>query len=652
MGLKIKLRKEGGGGGGGTDQGLQDVIIYNDILTQDNDIIQIGYEMNWDLGAGSSVEWGGVADNQYFDAYMVNDITGGYGEIFVNKDYAGIYSRNGTAIINRRVEVGQTEVHLQSDKFRFNLLNYTTGAGYVWTDVLGDGVMTLQPPAGGGGSGWLLTGNAGTVAGTNFLGTTDNIGLHLKVNGISEIMVGPVTTKSSRIYIGNVSSVTDYKVQIWDMWTSGYNGLTIENGANSTLARAAVSFVQGWAGYQTARISSLGGSPGYNNSELTFDLAAPDGILYGVMNLYGTGGRMKLNYYGTGAQTGTAAYNLAVDASGNVIEVATGDGAETDPLSWHLTGNTGLTNMVDNFIGTTDAVPIQFMTNGLSAATLYKNSGPGGAYFTLFGEISSNVELGAPSGNAYIALGSYGSFTTITAQGIMTSKTNSTWDIRGNTSGPDNIIFSRALASGPGNIISARYGPAGTDIFNVYHNGGNIYHMGMGLAASRHNLIMVNFESVTQATMPFPRMTEAQKDLLTGSILTGAITNAGSGYTDGVYIVGSTVGFSIIGGDYTTITGGIVVVTGGVVTSISSLAGQGYKTGDVLGVSGIPGGSGFQYTVATISGVEGMFVYDKVAQRPEFFDGQQWKGLIDETTIVTINQTIMSIAGNYSQSII
>jgi hypothetical protein len=36
---------------------------------------------------------------------------------------------------------------------------------------------------GGGGSGWSLTGNAGTVPGTNFLGTTDNQPLIIKVNG-------------------------------------------------------------------------------------------------------------------------------------------------------------------------------------------------------------------------------------------------------------------------------------------------------------------------------------------------------------------------------------------------------------------------------------------------------------------------------------
>src|SRR5947207_2812782 len=38
--------------------------------------------------------------------------------------------------------------------------------------------------SGGAASGWSLTGNSGTTAGTNFLGTTDNQPLELKVNGL------------------------------------------------------------------------------------------------------------------------------------------------------------------------------------------------------------------------------------------------------------------------------------------------------------------------------------------------------------------------------------------------------------------------------------------------------------------------------------
>ncbi|HRP30435.1 MAG TPA: hypothetical protein PKV73_01020, partial [Agriterribacter sp.] len=51
-----------------------------------------------------------------------------------------------------------------------------------------------------------------------------------------------------------------------------------------------------------------------------------------VLTLDGDGG-LRLNTYGVSTHTGTAAYVLAVDASGNVIEIATGGGSMTNPMT-------------------------------------------------------------------------------------------------------------------------------------------------------------------------------------------------------------------------------------------------------------------------------------------------------------------------------
>lgn len=58
-------------------------------------------------------------------------------------------------------------------------LNFT-GAGVTVTYLAG--VATIDIPGGGGGAAWLITGNAGTVDGVNFLGTTDAVALNFKVN--------------------------------------------------------------------------------------------------------------------------------------------------------------------------------------------------------------------------------------------------------------------------------------------------------------------------------------------------------------------------------------------------------------------------------------------------------------------------------------
>jgi hypothetical protein len=52
------------------------------------------------------------------------------------------------------------------------------------------GQVSEQLLPAGGGSGWGLTGNAGTSFGTNFFGTTDNVALSFRVNSQQRMMIG------------------------------------------------------------------------------------------------------------------------------------------------------------------------------------------------------------------------------------------------------------------------------------------------------------------------------------------------------------------------------------------------------------------------------------------------------------------------------
>jgi len=56
-----------------------------------------------------------------------------------------------------------------------------------------------------GGSGWSLTGNAGTTAGTNFLGTTDDQALEIHVNNVRALLLEPTLTSPNFVagYSGN-----------------------------------------------------------------------------------------------------------------------------------------------------------------------------------------------------------------------------------------------------------------------------------------------------------------------------------------------------------------------------------------------------------------------------------------------------------------
>ncbi len=59
-----------------------------------------------------------------------------------------------------------------------NIADVTPGY-YYWSGTAWVRLATGTPS---GGTGWLLTGNAGTVDGTNFIGTTDNVPFNVRVN--------------------------------------------------------------------------------------------------------------------------------------------------------------------------------------------------------------------------------------------------------------------------------------------------------------------------------------------------------------------------------------------------------------------------------------------------------------------------------------
>lgn len=77
--------------------------------------------------------------------------------------------------------------------------------GTIWVQLLS-----------GAGAGWGLTGNAGTIAGTHFIGTTDNVPLEVRVNGQRAGWIGTGT-------IANSGSNTSW----------GYQALTLNTGSGN-----------------------------------------------------------------------------------------------------------------------------------------------------------------------------------------------------------------------------------------------------------------------------------------------------------------------------------------------------------------------------------------------------------------------------------
>jgi hypothetical protein len=98
-------------------------------------------------------------------------------------------------------------------------------------------------PGGGGAVGWALTGNAGTDPATNFLGTTDNTALEIRVNNARALRLEPNDTSPNVIGGFSGNSVT-----------SGVVGATIGGGGES-----------GYTNRVTDDYGTIGGG-GYNRA--------------------------------------------------------------------------------------------------------------------------------------------------------------------------------------------------------------------------------------------------------------------------------------------------------------------------------------------------------------------------------------------------
>lgn len=131
---------------------------------------------------------------------LYSNTTGTYNTVIGNAADVGSGTlTNATAIGNGAIVTTSNTIQLgnasvtqifagtgTTAKFITGGLQVTGGslvAGKVLTsDATGN--ATWQPIPGGGGSGWGLAGNAGTVDGTNFIGTTDNVPFNIRVNNL------------------------------------------------------------------------------------------------------------------------------------------------------------------------------------------------------------------------------------------------------------------------------------------------------------------------------------------------------------------------------------------------------------------------------------------------------------------------------------
>ncbi|RZJ71600.1 hypothetical protein [Flavobacterium sp.] len=228
--------------------------------------------------------------------------------------------------------------------------NQVTPGYYYW-----DGTTWIRLST-GSNTFWALTGNAGTVAGTNFIGTTDAIDVRIKTNGTDR---------------WNISNTNNGQLQSYSLGTAPIPAYSFQTDTNTGIFSPSADAI-GFAtfGIERARVDASGRLVvGATSANAMLDVnSANEGLLIPRVALTATNSALPLTtptnseMVFNNANAGTAPFNVTPGyyywGGASWIRLATGVNND-----WALTGNSG-TVAGTNFIGTTDAVDVRIKTDG------------------------------------------------------------------------------------------------------------------------------------------------------------------------------------------------------------------------------------------------------------------------------------------------
>ena len=228
-----------------------------------------------------------------------------------------------------------------------------TGAGYVLTDVSGNGNLSLQPNAATGIS-WSLTGNSGTNPSTNFIGTTDYKDVVFKRGGT---IAGLLDSSLFNTSIG----VDAFKNNTTGVYNSGFGFNALASNTtgnnNTSLGYAALGNNRSGndntaIGYQanvTDTSDSYAISIGYNATAISNQLALSDSIH---------------TIKAKGLSTGAGYVLTDVSGNGNLSLQPIAGGT----TAWSLSGNTPTSGI--SYIGSSNNVSLRFRTHNIERMTI------------------------------------------------------------------------------------------------------------------------------------------------------------------------------------------------------------------------------------------------------------------------------------------
>ncbi len=246
--------------------------------------------------------------------------------------------------------------------------NLSLAPGAVTSDKIADGTLTSADlsPALALNTFWRLGGNAGTLPGAQFLGTTDNLPVELKVNGQRALRLEPGLNEAPNVVGGSSANAVAPGV----LGATVAGGGNSQGGANTIQTSANFSTLAGGYGntIQTnARLSFIGGGGAntiQSNAYLSTIVGGSDNVIHanakysiiagGEQNTIfpdayrstiGGGSHHRIESNATNSTIGGGSYNV-IQANAWSSTVAGGDGNLIGVHSWFATIGGGLINTI------------------------------------------------------------------------------------------------------------------------------------------------------------------------------------------------------------------------------------------------------------------------------------------------------------------
>ncbi|MDP4202311.1 MAG: hypothetical protein Q8861_06430 [Bacteroidota bacterium] len=351
---------------------------------------------------------------------------------------AGSYNVSGIAITGDVTgTLGATTVAKLRGVTISTTLPTTTGQILTYNSI-----TNQWEPAANGGSGWLLTGNAGTTPGTNFLGTTDDKDLVFKTNNTesgrlsvyqfsTSFGIG-ATAANSGTAIGKSANAAQNGIALGTSSSTGYQALAAGYSAAATgqssvalgdqtlasayqsiaignLAKAqtsdqtiAIGVSANASGYQSTALGSGAKATAQNSTAIgngTIANTANTVILGNGANVgIGTASPSVLLHINGG--TTSPAFRLVDGTQGTgkvLVSDANGNASwSSSAIGWSVMGNAGTTAGI-NFAGTIDAQDFVLKANNTEGFRVLQNGDTRvrGTINLGYGAAPSNVILGS-----------------------------------------------------------------------------------------------------------------------------------------------------------------------------------------------------------------------------------------------------------------